>query len=101
MSYDLFVSYSRRDDKRGQVRALKEQIEADYRDFAGEELRCFFDLEDIASMDDWRHRILEGLATRTSCYSFFLRRTSTALIANGRWWSFSNTSTPAPLVDRE
>lgn len=61
MPYDLFISYSRRDDKQGQVRALKEQIEADYRSFAKEDLRCFFDTEDIATMDDWRHRILEGL----------------------------------------
>jgi hypothetical protein len=34
MPYDLFISYSRRDDKQGQVRALKAQIEADYRNFA-------------------------------------------------------------------
>jgi tetratricopeptide (TPR) repeat protein len=61
MPYDLFISYSRRDDKQGQVRALKEQIEADYCSFAKEDLRCFFDTEDIATMDDWRHRILEGL----------------------------------------
>ena len=61
MPYDLFISYSRRDDKQGQVRALKEQIEADYLSFTKEDLRCFFDTEDIASMDDWRHRILEGL----------------------------------------
>ena len=61
MPYDLFISYSRRDDKQGQVRALKEQIEADYRSFTKEDLRCFFDTEDIATMDDWRHRILEGL----------------------------------------
>jgi len=61
MPYDLFISYSRRDDQQGQVRALKEQIAADYRDFAQEDLRCFFDTEAIASMDDWRHRILEGL----------------------------------------
>jgi hypothetical protein len=43
MPHDLFISYSRRDDKQGQVRALKEQIEADYRSFAKEDLRCFFD----------------------------------------------------------
>jgi tetratricopeptide (TPR) repeat protein len=59
--YDLFISYSRRDDKQGQVRALKQQIEADYRSFTKEDLGCFFDTEDIATMDDWRHRILEGL----------------------------------------
>jgi hypothetical protein len=61
MPYDIFISYSRRDDKQGQVRALKEQIEADYHSFAKEDLHCFFDTEDIATMDDWRHRILEGL----------------------------------------
>ena len=41
MPYDLFISYSRRDDKQGQVRALKEQIEADYRSFAYSALACF------------------------------------------------------------
>ena len=61
MSYDIFISYSRLDNQRGQVSALKEQIEADYRGFANEELRCFFDVKDIATMEDWRHRILEGL----------------------------------------
>jgi hypothetical protein len=32
--HDLFISYSRRDNQQGQVTALKEQIEADYREFA-------------------------------------------------------------------
>ena len=61
MPFDLFISYSRRDNAGGRVTALKERIAADYRAFAGEELRCFFDLEDIHGMDDWRHRILQGL----------------------------------------
>jgi len=60
--YDLFVSYSRKDNQQGQITALREQIEADYLAFAGEDLRCFFDLDAIASMDDWRHRILQGLS---------------------------------------
>jgi tetratricopeptide (TPR) repeat protein len=61
VSYDLFISYSRQDNLRGRITELKERIEADYRDFAHEDLRCFFDLTEIATMDDWRHRILEGL----------------------------------------
>jgi hypothetical protein len=61
MNYDLFVSYSRRDNSQGQVTALVEQIRADYRKFAGDELADFFDVETIEGMDDWRHRILEGL----------------------------------------
>jgi hypothetical protein len=61
MPYDLFISYSRRDNASGRITELKQRIEADYRAFAKEDLRCFFDLEDIHGMDDWRHRILQGL----------------------------------------
>ena len=61
MSYDLFVSYSRKDNAQGRVSELLERIREDYRAFAGEELVCFFDLDDIHGMEDWRHRILEGL----------------------------------------
>jgi len=61
MPYDVFISYSRRDNGQGRITELKRQIEADYLVFAGEELVCFFDRDDIHSMDDWRHRILAGL----------------------------------------
>ena len=61
MSYDLFVSDSRKDNAQGRVSELLERIREDYRAFAGEELVCFFDLDDIHGMGDWRHRILEGL----------------------------------------
>jgi hypothetical protein len=60
-AYDLFISYARQDNQKGQVTALKEQIEADYLAFAGEELRCFFDTDEIKGMDDWRHRLLGAL----------------------------------------
>ncbi|MCB2231722.1 tetratricopeptide repeat protein [bacterium] len=61
MPYDIFVSYSRRDNNRGQVSQLIGQIRDDCEQLTGDELRCFFDLEEIRSMDDWRHRILGGL----------------------------------------
>ncbi|MFC1806034.1 TIR domain-containing protein, partial [Planctomycetota bacterium] len=68
MPYDLFISYSRRNDEpqkqgdsRGWVTALRDEILADQRRFSAEPLRIFFDTEAIRSMDDWRHRILEGL----------------------------------------
>ena len=35
MPYDLFISYSRRDNERGQVTALKAQIESSFRAFEG------------------------------------------------------------------
>ena len=43
MPYDLFISYSRRDNERGQVAALAEQIKTAFRAFAGRELSVFFD----------------------------------------------------------
>jgi hypothetical protein len=41
MPYDLFVSYSRRGNERGQVAALKAQSESSFRAFAGRDLRVF------------------------------------------------------------
>jgi len=61
MKYDLFISYSREDNKNGRVTELIERIEAEYLEFAKEELNCFFDKKDIKGMDDWRHRLLQGL----------------------------------------
>ena len=61
MSYDLFISYSRRDNIDGRVSDLVERIADGYLQFAREELACFFDMHDIHGMDDWRHTILDGL----------------------------------------
>jgi len=61
MSFDLFVSYSRRDNEQGQVTGLLECIKADFDAFAGRPLRSFFDVNQIHGMEDWRHRILHGL----------------------------------------
>ncbi|MCX5674853.1 MAG: tetratricopeptide repeat protein, partial [Planctomycetota bacterium] len=61
MPFDLFISYSRRDNAAGRVTEFVERIAADYRAFAGEELQYFFDTKEIQGAEDWRHRILEGL----------------------------------------
>ncbi len=59
--YELFISYSRKDDTGGWVTALRDAILADHRRFSSEPMRIFFDRDAIADMDDWRHRILRGL----------------------------------------
>lgn len=61
MPFDLFISYSRRDNVNNRVTELKNQIESDYLEFAKEPLNCFFDKEAIKGMDDWQHRLLQGL----------------------------------------
>lgn len=61
MPYDLFVSYSRKDNREGRIAQLVERIEADFLAFAGRPLVPFFDAAAIRGMEDWRHRILQGL----------------------------------------
>ncbi|MFT4189230.1 MAG: toll/interleukin-1 receptor domain-containing protein [Aeromicrobium sp.] len=58
--FDVFISYSRRDDADGWVSGLRDAIIADFQRF-GRSPRIFFDREDIRDMDDWRQRILVGL----------------------------------------
>jgi tetratricopeptide (TPR) repeat protein len=61
MSYDLFISYSSNDNERGQVVALKAEIESSFRAFAGREIQVFFAPYEIQGMDDWRQRIQRTL----------------------------------------
>jgi hypothetical protein len=61
MPYDLFISYSRLDNVQGRVTQLVERICRDFEQSAKRPLRSFFDVTDIQGMDDWRHRILQGL----------------------------------------
>jgi len=61
MPYDLFISYSRRDNAQGRITQLVERIKTDFAAFAGRPLVPFFDATEIRGMEDWRHRILQGL----------------------------------------
>lgn len=61
MPYDLFISYSRRDNQQGRITELVERIKADFAPFAKRELVPFFDQQEIHGMQDWRQRILQGL----------------------------------------
>ena len=61
MSYDIFVSYSRRDNADGRITQLVERIKADFASFAHRELVPFFDQQEIHGMEDWRQKILRGL----------------------------------------
>src|ERR1700678_4275574 len=61
MPSDLFISYSRRDNADQRVTELVEHIAADYLQFSGDDISYFFDKREIHGMDDWRHKILDGL----------------------------------------
>ena len=70
MPYDLFISYSRRDNQSGRITEFVERIGRDFESFAGRPLRPFFDIHEIHGMDDWRHRILTGLRESRLLLSF-------------------------------
>jgi hypothetical protein len=61
MPYDLFISYSRRDNDQIRINQFVERIGRDFESIVSRPLRPFFDLTEIQGMDDWRHRILQGL----------------------------------------
>jgi hypothetical protein len=61
-AYDLFVSYSHKDNAQGQVTALVEAIKREYAAFSQEPLREFFDDREIKDGADWEARIATALA---------------------------------------
>jgi hypothetical protein len=61
MPYDLFISYSRRDNEQGRITQLVARIQQDFAAFAGRGLVPFFDQHEINAMEDWRQKIFQGL----------------------------------------
>ncbi len=61
MACDLFISYARKDNANQRITEFVEQLKLEFQAFAGRPLEVFFDKVDIQGMQDWRHRILEGL----------------------------------------
>ncbi|MDX1967549.1 MAG: toll/interleukin-1 receptor domain-containing protein, partial [Planctomycetaceae bacterium] len=60
--YDLFVSYSRKDDADGMVSALVAQIQAEHAEFSPTfPLKLFFDCQSIVTGDYWRETLRKGL----------------------------------------
>lgn len=57
MAYDLFISYSRRDNALGRITELVERIKQDFASFVGmqgRKLHVFFGQDEIHGMAGWR-----------------------------------------------
>jgi tetratricopeptide (TPR) repeat protein len=61
--YDVFISYSRKDNAGGWVSGLRGAIYDDFREFSAEPFRIFFDTSEIHSREDWQLRLRQGLVT--------------------------------------
>jgi hypothetical protein len=60
-TFDLFISYSRHDNREGYISELVARVQKEYRDFTGgEDLRVFFDKDEIGGYDRQR-RTLDGI----------------------------------------
>lgn len=63
-SYDVFVSYARRDNTAGWATAIVDRLREARPTPGAPPLRVFFDTAEIRGMDDWRQR-LEGAMRRS------------------------------------
>jgi tetratricopeptide (TPR) repeat protein len=79
--YDFFVSYARADNQPaapgqpGWISAFVEALVEQHRSFTGgRELKPFSDLEEIHSLDDWRHRLHDALAASSLFLAFLSPR---------------------------
>ena len=62
LDFDLFISYSRDDNRQGQISEIVARIQKEYREFTGGgELRILFDKREFAGMDDWRQNTLDAI----------------------------------------
>jgi hypothetical protein len=60
-NFDLFISYSRHDNREGNISKIVARMQKEYRDFTGgEELRVFFEKDEISGYDRQR-RTLEAI----------------------------------------
>jgi tetratricopeptide (TPR) repeat protein len=60
--FDLFISFSRYDNREGLISELVTRVETEYRDFTGGgKLRVFFEKEELSARDDRQNRILDGI----------------------------------------
>ena len=79
--FDVFVSYARADDvslvsgdNSGWISTLCRYIGEEHARTSTEPLNLFFDREAIRDMDDWRHRIFDGLRTARVLLGFISPR---------------------------
>jgi len=101
MPYDLFISYSRRDNEQGRITQLVERIKADFAPFAKRELVPFFDQQ--GNCRDARlaaSASCKASANRACCSPAFPRRISRASIAGGSLSNTSNTKSATSRLQR-
>jgi tetratricopeptide (TPR) repeat protein len=93
--FDFFVSYARNDNARGWITRFIEELLEEHRKFTGSdltrELKPFFDKHDIRSLDDWQHRIQDGLAKSRLLLAFISPNYFASEWCRREWKSWTDT----------
>ena len=100
MTYDVFISYARRDDSDGRVSSFVDALSRCHKVVTGEDLRVFFDRAEIRSGEDWHLRLVESLRGSASMVALL----SPAYLASEycwlEWTTFERRSAVAMAVDQ-
>ncbi len=76
MKYDVFISYARKNNlplspnESGWISKLVEELKKVHRKYSTTDLKIFFDVDEIKTMDDWEHRLLEAIRSSSQMLVF-------------------------------
>ena len=92
--HDLFVSYAHKDNEgssAGRVAELVERIRCQFQKIVGRELRVFFDLHKINTMQDWYAEIQKGLVQSRMMVAILSPNYFTSEFCRKEWAEFIDT----------
>lgn len=85
--YDLFASYSTKDNENGWIKAFLEALNDQQKQFTGGAgFTCFFDKHEIRTGDDWRHRLHHALAASRVFVAFLSPNSGASIVADDQYW---------------
>ena len=100
MNYDVFISYARKDDVDARVSAFVDALSRFHKVITGDDLRVFFDRDEIRSGDDWYLRLLESLRSSASMVALLSPAYLESEYCWIEWTTFERQAAVAMAVDQ-
>lgn len=100
MNYDVFISYARKDDVDARVSTFVDALSRFHKVITGDELRVFFDRDEIRSGDDWYLRLLESLRHSASMVALLSPAYLESEYCWIEWTTFERQAAVAMAVDQ-
>ena len=100
MTYDVFISYARKDDVDARVSTFVDALSRFHKVITGDDLRVFFDRDEIRSGDDWYLRLLESLRHSASMVALLSPAYLESEYCWIEWTTFERQAAVAMAVDQ-